>query len=395
MRRLMVALGMVALGMLALCLAGVSAVAQQPVVNIGVVFSTTGATASLGIPNNNAILMAPKEYGGVKVNYIYLDDASDPDIAVQDVKRLISQDNIDLLLGPSTTPDTVSVIDTMAAAHVPMITMGSASLLVLPMDAKKKWVFKMPPNDNVFGTPVINHMVSKGVKTISLIVADDPYGETWVNIMTKLAAEKGIKILTVEKINRADTSALPQALRAMQGNPDAIVVGVSGTAADLPCQALYQRGYKGLIYLTGGMVNPDFLRVGGKAVEGIYSPSPPLVIAPQLPDGYPTKKVGVEFYKAYEARFGPNSISQYAGHSWDATKILEVAIPIAAKKAKPGTLAFREALRDAMENDTKNIVGVQAVYNMTPEDHCGIDARGVAMVQVVNGAWKLVGLPAK
>ena len=142
--------------------------------------------------------------------------------------------------------------------------------------------------------------------------------------------------------------------------------------------------------MTGGMVNADFLRVGGNAVEGIYSPSPPMIVSEQLPNGYPTKEDGVAFLKLYEAKYGPGSISQYAGHAWDAIKLLDVAIPIAIKKGKPGTVEFREALRDALENDIHNVVGVQAVYNMTPEDHTGIDQRGMVMVKVVNGAWKLV-----
>jgi len=302
---------------------------------------------------------------------------------------LISENNIDLLIGPSVTPPTIAVTDTVAAAKVPILTMGSTSRLILPMDDKKKWVFKMPPNDDIFCGALINNMVHKGVKTISMIVVDDPFGESWTDITKKLAAEKGIKVLTVEKFNRDDTSAMPQALRAMQGRPDAILIAAVGTPAVTPNRALYERGYKGLIYHAGGMVNPDFLRVGGKAVEGIYSPTPPLVIADQLPNDYPTKKVGVEFLKLYEGKYGPRSRSQYAGHVWDVTKILPVVLPIASKKAKPGTPEFREALREALENNVKNVVGVQAVYNMTPQDHCGIDQRGMAMVKVVNGTWKL------
>ena len=137
----------VAVGVLVLCLAGMSAVAQE--VTIGVDFSTTGASASLGIPNKNAMLLAPTVYGGVHVKYIYLDDASDPTIAVQNVKRLISENNIDLLIGPSVTPPTIAVTDTVAAAKVPILTMGSTSRLILPMDDKKKWVFKVVPNDEM------------------------------------------------------------------------------------------------------------------------------------------------------------------------------------------------------------------------------------------------------
>jgi branched-chain amino acid transport system substrate-binding protein len=192
----------------------------------------------------------------------------------------------------------------------------------------------------------------------------------------------------VEKFKRDDANATPQALRAMQGSPDAILIAAVGTPAVTPHRALYERGYKGTIYHAGGMVNADFLRVGGKAVEGAYSPTPPLVISEQLPNDYPTRTLAMEFLKIYEAKFGVGSRSQYAGHAWDTIKLLEVALPAAIKKVKPGTPEFRQALRDALEN-TKNVVGVQAVYNMTPQDHCGVDAGGIAMVKIVNGTWKL------
>jgi branched-chain amino acid transport system substrate-binding protein len=378
------------MGALLLVLACAWASAQE--VTIGVDFSTTGASASLGVPNKNAMLLAPNRIGGQKVRYIFLDDQSDPTVAVQNVKRMISQDNIDVLVGPSVTPPTLALIETMAAAKVPMMTFGSTSRLILPMDEKKKWVFKMAPNDDVFCGAVITQMVKRGIKTLSLIVVDDPYGESWVEVTTRLAGAQGIKIQTIEKFKRDDASATAQALRAMRGNPDAILIAAVGTPAVTPHHALVERGYKGKIYHAGAMVNADFLRVGGKAVEGAFSPTPPLVVTEQLPEGYPTKKEGLAFLKIYEAKYGPGSRSQYAGHVWDTVKLLNVAIPMAMKKAKPGTVEFRMALRDALEN-VKNVVGVQAVYNMTPADHAGSDQRGMVMVRVENGTWKLDDYP--
>jgi branched-chain amino acid transport system substrate-binding protein len=367
--------------------------AQTKEITIGVDFSTTGPSASLGIPNQNAILLAPHVLGGQKVRYIFLDDASDPATAVQNMKRLISQDNVDIILGPSVTPTTIGAIETIAAAKVPMITLGSTSRLVLPMDAQKKWVFKTTANDNIYCTALVNEMAKKGVKTMGMIAVNDPYGESWTNIITQEAAAKGIKIIDVEKFNRDDPSGTAEALHAMSSHPDAIAIAAVGTSAVTPSKALYQLGYKGLIFLTGGAVNADFLRVGGSAVEGTYSPAPPVIVSEQLPNGYPTKKVGDAFTKLYESKYGQGSISEYAGLAWDIPKLLNVAIPIAIKKGQPGTVEFREALRDALENDIHNVVGDDAVFNMTPEDHSGVDQRGMVMVQVVNGAWKLESYP--
>ncbi len=367
---------------------------QAKEITIGVDLSTTGASASLGIPNQNGLLVTNQnEIAGHKVRFIYLDDASDPATAVQNVKRLISQDNIDVLLGPSVTPTTIAVTETVAEAKVPMISFGSTTRLVYPMNPQKKWVFKTSPNDNIYCTALIDEMVRKGVKTLGLIVVNDPFGESWTKIITEEAAAKGIRITSVEKFNRDDPSATPEALRLVSDHPDAIVIAAVGTPTDTPAKALFQLGYKGTISQVGGAVNADFIRVGGSAVEGTYSPTPPLTVTEQLPDGYPTKKTGVTFVKLYESKYGQGSISNTACQTWDAIKLLDAAIPVAIKKAQPGTVEFREALREALEN-VRNVVAAEAVYNMTPDDHSGSDQRGMVTVQVVNGAWKLVSYPS-
>ncbi len=357
-------------------------------ITIGVNISTTGALASLGIPNKNALQLAPKVIAGQKINYVVLDDGSDTTTAVQNVKRLITKDKIDILLGPSVTPTTLAVIETMAESKTPLISYGSASAIVSPMDAKRRWVFKTTPNDEVYARAMVNHMVKHHVKTIALIAVDDPYGESWVAVIRELAAARRITITDVEKFQKRDTSATSQALKAMKGNPDAILVIAAGTPAVMPHRAVVEHGYKGKVYQTGGAANADFLRVGGKSVEGAYLPAPPVIVAEELPDGYPTKKTALEFLKLYEGTYGPGSRSTFAGHMWDAVKLLEYAIPVALKKAKPGTEQFREALRSALEN-CKGVKGVSALYSMSAADHSGIDQLGVVMIRIEKGRWKL------
>jgi branched-chain amino acid transport system substrate-binding protein len=380
MKRLLVMLGVFA--------AVTTATAAWADITFGVNISTTGPVASLGIPNKNALLLAPTVIAGQKIHYIILDDASDTTTAVQNVKRLISEHRIDLLLGPSVTPTSLAVIDTIAAAKTPMISYGSASAIVSPMDARRKWVFKTTPNDDEYVKAVVNHMIKKHVQTIALIAVDDPYGESWTSVTRKRAAEKGIKVLSVEKFQRNDTGTTAQALRAMKGNPDAILIIAAGTPAVTPHRALVERGYKGKIYQTGGAANADFLRLGGKTVEGAYLPAPPVIVAEQLPDGYPTKQTALEFLRIYEGKYGPGSRSTFAGHLWDAVKLLEVAVPVALKQAQPGTVQFREALRGALEG-CKGVKGVSAMYTMSPTEHSGINQLGIVMIRIEHGGWKL------
>jgi branched-chain amino acid transport system substrate-binding protein len=146
------------------------------------------------------------------------------------------------------------------------------------------------------------------------------------------------------------------------------------------------RGYKGTIFHSGASVNADFLRVGGKALEGSYNLALSFVVADQMPEGFPGRKESQEFVKLYESKYGP--ASQFAALAWNSVKIIEAAIPKALKTAKPGTEKFREALRDAIEQ-TKGLKAAGAVINMSPTDHTGISRDSMTVIRVENGKWKL------
>lgn len=373
--------------LLALALLGAKPVAAEIV--IGVTFSTTGPAASIGIPNKNALALAPNEIGGEKIRYVVLDDGSDTTTAVTNVRKLIGEHRIDLLLGPSITPTSLAVLDIVAEARVPMISFGSAAAIVEPVDEKRYWTFKTTANDHIFNSAIATHMVKIGVKSVAIVAVNDAYGESNIRAFSGIAGARKIAITSVERFARTDASATAQVLKVMSGNPDAVYIIAAGTPSAVPHIALAERGYRGRIYQSGGAANSDFLRVGGKAVEGAFAPVSPALVAEQLPKDYPTRAAGLAFAKAYEAKFGPRSA--FAPFVWDAMLIIERAVPIALKGAKPGTPAFRKALRDAIEN-TQNLVGASAVYSMSAMDHSGVDQRGMSVVKIENDAWKLVDL---
>jgi branched-chain amino acid transport system substrate-binding protein len=280
----------------------------------------------------------------------------------------------------------MAVVDTVSVSGTPMIQLSPGPTAISPSDAKRRWIFNLPANNDVYATATVNLMVRQKVKTVSVIAVDDAYGETSNAAFRKIAEPRGIRILTVEKYKRTDTSATAQVLHAMQGKPDAVYIISSGTPAALPHRTLIERGYKGIIHQSGATANSDFLRVGGKAVEGCYLPASPVLVAEQLPDSYPNKKAALEFARTYEGKFGPRA--HFAALAWDALKILDAAVPKALKSAKPGTAQFRSALRDAIEQ-TKGLKGASALFSMSATDHSGVDQLGLTMVQVENGKWKL------
>ena len=358
-------------------------------VNVGVTLSATGPAASLGIPEKNTIGLLPQSIGGQKVNYIVLDDASDTTTAVNNTRKLISESKVDIILGSSTTPNSLAMIDVAAEAQTPMISMAASARIVEPMDAKKKWVFKTPQNDIMMSTAIVDHMAASGVKTVAFIGFSDAYGEGWHQEFSKAAAAKNLQIVANERYARTDTSVTGQALKMISAKADAVLIAGSGTPAALPQKTLKERGYTGKIYQTHGVANADFLRVGGKDVEGTLLPSGPVLVASQLPDSHPVKKSAMAYVEAYEAAHGKGSVSTFGAHGWDAGALMTAAVPAALKKAKPGTPEFRAALRDALEQ-IKEVPGAHGIFTMSPDDHLGLDNRARVMVKIENGTWKYV-----
>ncbi|AWI74402.1 branched-chain amino acid ABC transporter substrate-binding protein [Parazoarcus communis] len=362
-----------------------SALAQ---VKVGVISSATGPTALVGIPQKNSVPLLPTKVGDLTVEYIALDDASDSTASVKAVKKLLSEDKVDAIIGPSGSPNAMGAIQFVAEAGVPMLAPVGTAAVVLPMNEQKKWVFKTTQNDDIIAKALTEHMVKAGVKTLGLIGTADPYGENWEKVMGGLAEANGIKIVASEKFQRSDSSVTGQALKILGAKPDAVLVTAPGGPSVLPQTTLFDMGYKGQMYQTHGAALPDFLKLGGKKVEGTILAASLMLVLPEIADSNPSKKVAADYIAAYEKMHG-NKPATFGANVYDAGLLLKQAIPLAALKGKPGTPEFRSALRDALEQ-TKELVGTQGVYNMSPADHSGFDDRGRVMITVKEGNWTLL-----
>ena len=354
-------------------------------ITVGVILSATGPAASLGIPEKNTVALMPASIGGQKVNYIVLDDATDPTAASKNARKLVSEDKVDVIIGATTTPTSTAVLEVAAETKTPQIAMAPFA----PAADKAAWVFQTPQDFSIMAGAIIGHMVANGVKTVAFIGYSDGYGELWLRVMNGITGAKGITMVATERFNRTDTSVTGQILKILSTNPDAVLVVGSGTPAALPQVTLVERGYKGRIYQTHGVANKDFLRVGGKNLEGTVLPIGPILVAEQLPDSNASKKVALNYIKLYEAAYGADSRNSFGAHAWDAGLLLQQAIPEALKKAKPGTHEFRAALRDALEN-VKEMPANHGVFSYSASDHKGLDSRAVVMVHIENGTWKVL-----
>jgi branched-chain amino acid transport system substrate-binding protein len=367
-----------------LALPALPARAQTSDITIGISISTTGPAAALGIPERNALEFVPKEIGGVPLKVIVLDDGGDPTAATTNARRFVTESKADVIMGSSITPPTIAVSNVANEAGIPHI--GLAPFPITPERAK--WSVDMPQPVPIMGKVLYEHMKAHNIKTVGYIGYSDSYGDLWFKDLKEQGEPMGLQVVDDERFARPDTSVAGQVLKLVAANPDAILVGASGTAAGLPQSALRERGYKGLIYQTHGAASMDFIRISGAAAEGVIMASGPVMDPEDQPDSALTKKPGLALNTAYEAKYGANSRSQFAGHSYDAFQVLLRVIPVALKTAKPGTPEFREAIRQAFLSEHE-IAASQGVYNFTEKDRYGLDDRSRIILTVKDGKYVL------
>lgn len=352
---------------------------------IGVSFSQTGPASALGIAPRNTMQLFPAEIAGEKLRIVVLDDATDPALAGKNARRLVEEDKADILIGSTASPSALAIAEVAMASK----TVQLASAPIELPEGKDGWTFRLPQSVTLMAEGTVEHMQRTGVKSFGFLGYGDSYGESWLRDTTRLAQAAGIRLTTSERFGRTDSSVTAQALKVVASLPDAVLVVASGSGALMPQKALLERGYSGRIYQTFSAIAPDLIRMGGKDVEGTLGLSGPGGLPDQLPEGHPSRPVALDFIRLYEGRFGAGSYNQFAANIWGAKLLLDKAVPLALKKAKPGTAEFRAALRDALETMGETVVP-QGVLRYSAKDHFGFDARARFVLRVQDGAWRAV-----
>ncbi|WP_175950981.1 ABC transporter substrate-binding protein [Burkholderia sp. BCC0405] len=353
---------------------------------VGVDLSSTGPAAAIGITSKNAILMWPKTIAGQPVQVTVLDDASDPGTAVRNIRKLVDEDHVDVVVGPNITPAALAALDAVAAGQTPMITLVGSGAIVEPQEGTRTWAFKMAQSDRAMADVMTRYMANHGVKTVGFIGFADSYGDSWLNEFTRFADLRKIRVVATERFNRTDASVTGQTLKLIAAKPDAILIAGSGTPAVLPQRTLVERGYQGPVYQTHGIATPEFIKLGGKDVDGTLFPTQPVVVARTLPADHPARKSALAFVDAYEAKYGAGTVTQFAGDAAGVYPRLADAVGRALKAAPPGTPAFRAALRRELER-AHELVVPNGVVNTSNKDHVGLDQRASVMGIVKQGRF--------
>ena len=354
-------------------------------ITIGVNLSLTGPLSSLGLPVKESLALWPAQIGGEKLKLIVLDDGSDSLAAVKNTRRFITESQVDLLLGSSGVPAVLAMAPVAAEAKTVQLALAPAPR----PGGKEDWTFPLPQPVSLMSDAVAQRMVASKVRKVAFLGWNEGYGEMWLQAFGASAKKAGLEIVATERFAPMDTGITAQALKAIASKPDAVLIVGAGSAAAMPQINLRERGWAGPIYQTHGAASPDLIRVGGRLMDGAILPAGPVLVAEQLAAANPIKPVALDYVGAFEKGHGANSRTQFGAHAHDALKVLQRIVPVALKSSKPGTPAFRQALRDALESE-KEIVVSHGVLNYSLANHVGFDERGRVMLRIEKGQFRLI-----
>jgi branched-chain amino acid transport system substrate-binding protein len=378
----------------ALMIPAVCFAADKPEFRIGSVVTLTGPASSLGLPEKNALDLLQEQVGKdtslpFTVKFITYDDASDPTKAVNEVRKLITEDKVHVVICCSTTPASMAILETVTQAKVPNISLALGQSVIEPVK-DRQWIFKTPSTDQLQVAALVDDMVKRGFKKVAFLGLEDSFGEGGWIALQGVAKNKGVEIVASERFARTDTNFTPQALKVKQAGPDAVYIHAIPPSSALVHQALKRVGFAGPVYHSGGSANNAFVSIGKKDVDGALLGTTPVLVYTDLPDSNPLKPVIAEFAALYEKRFNVPKVDIFPGQSWDAGNI---ALQAAGEAVKGGAKlddveAFRAALRDKIES-IKEFVGVGGIFNYSANDHLGLDSRSTFIAVVKDDQFRL------
>jgi branched-chain amino acid transport system substrate-binding protein len=376
-------LGFTAFAALAFC----TGYASAQDITVGFVTSLSGPASSIGLNYEkgiNAAYAYQSEVDGHKINLIKLDDGSDPSAATQNANKLVQQNQVDLMIGTSSAPGTNAMLTVANELKVPFIGISPVSSPI-PADGHP-WGIAIPQTPNLMVKVIADHMKREGVKNVGFIGFSDSWGDLVYNGAKAAETDGDPKVTSNERYARTDTSVTAQAIKVIATQPDALLDGGSATQAALPLLEMRKLGFKGNFYGTPALLNRDFVRIGGKAAEGVQVSAGPVIVTSQLPDSHFSKKIGTTFHEVFKKVNDSEADDGFSGYSFDGWLIFLNAAKVALKTAKPGTPEFHEALMQAIYAN-KDVAGVHAIYNFTPKSYYGVDDRSLVVVKLADGNW--------
>lgn len=364
----------------------IAALQAQAEIVVGGTFSLTGPAAALGTSFQRTLPLLPKEIAGEPVRYVIVDDGSDPSAAVRNVRKLINENHVDVLIGPTNAATGYAIAPVLGELKVPLI---SGTALDLFGD-KSEWFINLSTPITMWVAQIVNHMKDSGLKKVAFVGYNDVYGDTAFAAFKKDCAEAGLEIVADERFARSDTSFVGQALRISTAKPDGVFIAASGSPAVLPNVTLRERGYNKPLYNAPVAVSQDFLRLGGSKVEGVISAAYLIAVPHQIPDSNPSKKAVTELFDEFTKMYPNMQPDTQNPTAYDSGVVLKMVATEALKVAKPGTEEFRVAIRDRLHT-INGLVGSVGVYQFKPGQPYGVQENSIVFVNVKDGKWAYLG----
>lgn len=363
---------------------GTNTAAAEPY-RLGAVLDISGPASSLGVPERNTLQMLADELnakGGINghpLELTILDTKTNETEAVLAIKKLIENEKVVAVLGASTSGSSMAMLDTAQKSGIPLVSMAAASKIVEPVD-QRHWVFKTAQTDLIVANRLASYMKEKGISRVAIMYMNNAYGDGGRQAFTQAAANHGLKIVAQEKFEATDKDMTAQLIRVKGTDAQAVLVWAIPPSASIVTKNFRDLGLKLPLFQTHGVGNQNFLDLAGEAANGVVLPVGKLLVADQLPDTDPQKKLLLDYIKVYKAKFN-QAPSTFGGHAWDAFNLVVNAL------ARAGNDPAK--IRDELEKTT-NFVGISGVFNMSPSDHSGLDESSLVMVEVKDGKWKLI-----
>jgi len=360
------------------------AIAAEPI-KLGCLFDLSGPAGHIGMPSKHVAEMAVerinKEGGvnGSQIVLIYGDSESDAGKAALQAKRLIEKEKVAALIGPTRTESAMAILNIVQKAGIPTVACVGGTP---PVDPVRKWVFKSPQKTVTAVEKIYLYLQKKGITKVAIITATDKFGEEGEKSLIKLASKYGISIVATEKFGVKDSDITVQLTKLKNTDAQALICWTIGPPGSIVAKNVKQLDFKIPLIQCHGLPDPKYIELAGAAAEGTMMPSTKLMVANQLADTDPQKKLIVEFVNEYENVNKYGKVSTHSGYAWDA-------IMLVVNGMRKAGSTDPEKVRTAIEN-TKDFVSISGIYNMSPEDHCGLGVDSMVMIEVKDGKWKLV-----
>jgi branched-chain amino acid transport system substrate-binding protein len=353
------------------------AMAAAPI-RIGALFAVTGPASFLGEPEKNTLELLVKENNeksGVKIELVVYDTQGDATKAVQLANKLIKNDKVLAIIGPSTTGETMAIIPLVEKEQIPLISCAAGIKITDPV---KKWVFKTPANDHVAAEKILDYAARLKQRNIALLTVSDSFGSSGREQLKALAARKGFTVVADEVYSPKDTDMTAQLTKIRGIKADAIICWGTNPGPAVITRNVKQLGIKIPLYMSHGVASKKYIELAGAdAAEGVVLPAGKLAVYDKLKKNDSQLKVLKDYDNSYKKAYGVEA-STFGGYAYDAFQLILAAL----KKGEATT----DNIRSGIEKQHK-LIGVSGVFSMSDKDHNGLDLSAFEMVKISKGDW--------